>query len=67
MRSKYLKSKWTSVQKKYGWRHYEVRNFFKKQKKVELFSVCDNSVVFLVDMNEIENRKRWIPGWKEII
>ena len=42
----YLKTKWTSVKKINGWRHYEVRNVHKKNKKLELFSVCDKVDLF---------------------
>ena len=65
--NKYLHSKWTSVEKKYGWRHYEVRNVLKKRKELELFSVCDKSVNFIIKINEIKNREKWLPGWREII
>ena len=37
-------SKWTSVKKIKGWRHYEVVNIFKKDKKVEMFSVCEKKI-----------------------
>tara|TARA_B100000700_G_scaffold271099_1_gene313707 strand:- start:148 stop:351 length:204 start_codon:yes stop_codon:yes gene_type:complete len=65
--SKYLNSKWTSVKKLEGWRHYQVRNVLKKKKQLELFAVCDKKISFNIDMNEIKDRKKWIPGWKEII
>ena len=64
---KYSRSKWTSVNKIYGWRHYEVRNVFKKNKQLELFSVCDRKVSFIIKVDEIKNRKKWIPGWLEIV
>tara|TARA_Y100001936_G_scaffold224558_1_gene242264 strand:- start:479 stop:682 length:204 start_codon:yes stop_codon:yes gene_type:complete len=65
--SKFLNSKWTSVKKLKGWRHYQVRNVLKKKKQLELFAVCDKKISFNIDMNEIKDRKKWIPGWKEII
>ena len=64
---KYLHSKWTSIEKKHGWRHYEVRNVIKKRKELELFSICDKSINFIIKISEIRNREKWIPGWKEII
>ena len=64
--NKYLHSKWTSVEKIKGWRHYEVKNFLKNRKELELFSVCDKSISFIVKISEIKNRKKWIPGWKEL-
>ena len=63
---KYLHSKWTSVEKVNGWRHYEVRNVLKKRKALELFSVCDKSVSFIIKISEIKNKQKWIPGWKEL-
>ena len=40
------KSKWTSLEKLNGWRHYEVLNVDKKRGIVELFSACkaDNHI-----------------------
>jgi len=63
--SKYLNSKWTSVKKLKGWRHYQVRNVLKKKKQLELFAVCDKKISFNIDMNEIKNREKWLPGWEE--
>jgi len=63
----YLKTKWTSVKKINGWRHYEVRNVYKKNNKLELFSVCDKNNFVLIDLNEIKDKSKWTPGWKEIV
>ena len=63
----YLKTKWTSVKKINGWRHYEVRNVHKKNNKLELFSVCDKNNSVLIDLNEIKDKTKWTPGWKEIV
>ena len=63
----YKNSKWTAVYKKNGWRHYEVKNVFKKKKELELFAICDNKVNLIVKFNEISNEKEWIPGWVEVI
>jgi len=65
--NKYLHSKWTSVQKINGWRHYEVKNVLKKRKQLELFSVCEKNINFIVEVDEIEDRKKWIPGWEKIV
>ncbi len=67
MNSKYLNSKWTSVKKRKGWRHYQVRNVLKKKKQLELFAVCEKKISFNIDINEIKDRKKWIPGWKDIV
>ena len=39
---------------------------FKEEKKqLELFAVCDKKISFNIDMNEIKNREKWLPGWEE--
>ena len=65
--NKYLKSKWTSVEKINGWRHYEVRNVLKNQNKLELFSPCDKKNIIIIDIKDIVDRIKWMPGWREII
>ncbi len=55
------------MEKVHGWRHYQVRNVLKKKKQLELFAVCDKKISFNIDMNEIKDRKKWIPGWKDIV
>jgi len=66
MHNKYLNSKWTSVKKVKGWRHYQVRNVFKNKKELEIFAVCDKNIFFNVTFNEIRNENLWLPGWKEM-
>jgi len=61
---KYLHSKWTSVEKLNGWKHFEVKNVFVKNKELEIFSVCDKEVMEKVEIKDIENRIKWIPGWE---
>ena len=61
---KYLHSKWTSVEKLNGWKHFEVKNVFVKNKELEIFSICDKEVMEKVEIKDIENRMKWIPGWK---
>ena len=63
----YLKSKWTSVKKLSGWRHYEVRNVYKKQNKLELFSVCNNKISIVVELKDLKDSAKWEHGWKEIV
>jgi len=65
--SKYLNSKWTSVKKCKGWRHYEVRNVLKKKKQLELFAVCDKKISFNIDIQELKDSEKWIPGWFDVI
>tara|TARA_Y100000996_G_C22480939_1_gene626137 strand:- start:485 stop:685 length:201 start_codon:yes stop_codon:yes gene_type:complete len=64
---KYLNSKWTSTKSLKGWRHYEVRNVLKKKKQLELFAVCDNHISVIIELNDINNQNKWLPGWKDIL
>ena len=64
---KYLNSKWTSVEKLNGWRHYEVKNVFVKNKELEIFSVCDKDILVRVKIEDINNKTKWVPGWEEIV
>ena len=43
--SRLEKSKWTSLKKLNGWKHYEVINIDKKSNKIELFAVCEKKNV----------------------
>ena len=63
----YLHSKWTSVEKINGWRHYEVKNVFVKNKELEIFSVCDKDILVRVKFEDINNKRKWVPGWEEIV
>ena len=64
---KYLHSKWTSVEKVNWWRHYEVKNVFVKNKELEIFSVCDKDILVRVEIKDINNKTKWVPGWEEIV
>ena len=55
------------MEKVHGWRHYQVRNVLKNKKQLELFAVCDKKIFFNIDIHELNDRKKWIPGWIEII
>ncbi len=63
---KLLHSKWTSINKKNGWTHYQVRNVLVKKKQIELFAVCDKTVSIVIDISEIKNKSKWLPGWKDL-
>ena len=63
---KLLHSKWTSVNKKNGWIHYQVRNVLVKKKQIELFSVCDKTVSIIINISDIKNKSEWLPGWKDL-
>ena len=58
------RSKWTSVKKLNGWRHYEVLNIDKKNNKIELFAVCEKSKRIIVKKEDLKNKRFWLRGWK---
>ena len=66
MINKYLNSKWTSVKKVQGYRHYQVRNVLKRRKQLELFAVCNKKNLFNIVMNDIKNKDIWLSGWIEL-
>ena len=47
---KLLNSKWTSIEKKNGWKHFQVKNVYKNKKSIELFAVCDKKISFIIKM-----------------
>jgi len=63
---KLLNSKWTSINKKNGWIHYQVRNVLIKKKQIELFAVCDKTFSFIIDIKDIKDKSEWLPGWRDL-
>lgn len=63
---KYFKSKWTSTEKFMGWRHFQVKTFIKKNNHLELFAVCDKKVTFIISIDQIKDRSKWIAGWIDV-
>ena len=63
--SKLDKSKWTSLKKLNGWRHYEVINIDKKNNKIELFAVCEKSKRIIVNREDLKNKRFCLRGWKD--
>lgn len=61
--SKLEKSKWTSLKKYNGWKHYEVINIDKKSKKIELFAVCEKEKRVIVKKEDLKNKSLWVRGW----
>ena len=57
-------SKWTSIRKLKGWRHFEVLTINNKKNEVELFAVCDKSKKVIIKKSDLKNKKFWIRGWK---
>ena len=62
--SKLEKSKWTSLKKLNGWKHYEVININHKSSRVELFAVCDKETRVIIEIRELKNKKLWNRGWE---
>ena len=60
----YLKSKWTSIYKNNGWKHYQVKNVYKKRKQLELFAICNKDIIIIIEMDDIKDVKKWLFGWK---
>tara|TARA_B100001142_G_C14241273_1_gene619475 strand:- start:90 stop:320 length:231 start_codon:yes stop_codon:yes gene_type:complete len=61
--SKLEKSKWTSLKKLNGWRHYEVINIDNKNNQIELFAVCRNEIRVIVNKEDLKNNQIWKRGW----
>ena len=58
------RSKWTSLKKLNGWKHYEVVNIDKKNDFIELFAICDRSKKTIVNKKNLKNINLWKRGWK---
>ena len=61
--SKLEKSKWTSLRKLNGWKHYEVINIDKKSNKIELFAVCEKEKRVFIKKEDLKNKSLWNRGW----
>ena len=61
--SKLDKSKWTSLEKLNGWKHYEVINIDKRNNQIELFAVCDKEKRVLVTKDNLKNKNLLKRGW----
>ena len=61
--SKLEKSKWTSLKKLNGWKHYEVIKVDKKRNNIELFAVCEKEKRVTVEKEDLKNKSLWIRGW----
>ena len=61
--SRLEKSKWTSLKKLNGWKHYEVINIDKKSNKIELFAVCEKEKRVIVKKEDLKNKSLWVRGW----
>ena len=64
--SKLESSKWTSLKKLNGWKHYEVININKKSNQIELFAVCEKEIRVIVKIDDLQNKQIWKRGWQDI-
>ena len=62
--SKLDKSKWTSLKKLNGWKHYEVMNIDKKNNQIELFAVCEKEKRVTITKEQLKNKLIWRRGWE---
>ena len=63
--SKLENSKWTSLKKLNGWKHYEVININKKSNQIELFAVCEKEIRIIVKRDDLQNKQIWKRGWED--
>ena len=63
--SKLENSKWTSLKKLNGWKHYEVININKKNNQIELFAVCEKEIRVIVKRDDLQNKQIWKRGWED--
>ncbi|WP_159784077.1 TIGR02450 family Trp-rich protein [Sodalinema gerasimenkoae] len=63
-----LGSKWTAMQKTWGWRHFQVVSRKNEGGFVfaELMASCDSQVRFWLNAKVLKNRNQWQPGWKSL-
>lgn len=61
-------SKWTSSQKTWGWRHFQVVNRKNQGDLVfaEMVASCDPSVRFWLNAKQLKNRSLWQAGWQSL-
>lgn len=61
-----LGSKWTSTQKTWGWRHFQVTNRKTEGTIVfaEMVASCDPNVRFWLNAKALKDARQWLPGWQ---
>jgi tryptophan-rich hypothetical protein len=61
-------SKWTCMQKIWGWRHFQVVNRKNEDKWVfaEMVAACDPNVRFWVNAKILKDRSQWEAGWQSL-
>jgi len=63
-----LGSKWTALQKTWGWRHFQVVNRKNEGEFVfaELVASCDSTTRFWLNARALKDRRLWRSGWKSL-
>lgn len=59
-------SRWTAMERTFGWRHFEVNSKVKLNGKdwfLEMVATCDSKSRFWVNANNLKDRERWSMGW----
>ncbi|HAG83166.1 MAG TPA: TIGR02450 family Trp-rich protein [Cyanobacteria bacterium UBA12227] len=61
-------SKWTAIQKTWGWQHFQVVNRQNQGQWVfaEMVASCDRNVRFWLNANQLKDRSLWQPGWQSL-
>ena len=62
--SKLERSKWTSLKRLNGYKHYEVIKIDKQRNKIELFAVCEKEKRVTVKKEDLKNKSLWVRGWE---
>ena len=60
---RFLKSKWTSIERLNGCKHYEVLNVFKKKQEVEIFCIRKSEIKVVIPIKVLKDKRKWSPGW----
>lgn len=63
-----LGSKWTAIQKTWGWRHFQVVDRQDRGKWVfaEMIASCDPRTRFWVNAAQLKDETLWLAGWKSL-
>ncbi|HEY9890674.1 MAG TPA: TIGR02450 family Trp-rich protein [Candidatus Sericytochromatia bacterium] len=61
-------SKWTSQQKTWGWRHFQVVNRKNQGKWVfaEMVASCDPNARFWLNAKQLKDGALWQAGWQSV-
>ncbi|XWK88714.1 MAG: TIGR02450 family Trp-rich protein [Phormidium sp.] len=61
-------SKWTALQKTWGWRHFQVVNRKNQGEWVfaEMVASCDPNVRFWINAKALKDRTMWQAGWQTL-